>query len=497
MDDRSLSRRQFTAIGAAAGTAMPARDLPTAEAASNTNTNDEGNAPPRGMAISFRAAASAMRVFVLAVQVFAVIAGTAAGQQGASATRSFVPIPPGEPRWDRTNPDSAIYLPHGDDDGCNQQVVGVVTIRGTLLVTWTMASREGKPDQRVVVARSCDDGRTWSKPTVLDRDEKENPGLATYGVLFQVPATGRIYLFYLKNDGRSRVRPDITGFFRWQYSDDDGRSWQTTKVRFDMGKGEWTDAVPDTPGNFIGIYSPHITGKGNVLFSFARYGLAKGLKGYESWMTEVYFLRMDNILTESDPNKLVFTVLPRAPQGLRIKRKGQGGAELFWGNEPSWIELTDGRLITAIRTRNGAIYYALSQDQGETWTRPEPLLNHDRGEPLKNPSAPCPMLRLHDGRIVLLFYNQPPDSTFGPRTPAYLVVGRETLQRRQPIEFGEPVKFMEVSGVPKQGTTYLQIASYSSLVEHGGKVLLFYNDCKHWVLFKAIAEDFLKPRFPE
>ena len=36
------------------------------------------------------------------------------------------------------------------------------------------------------------------------------------------------------------------------------------------------------------------------------------------------------------------------------------------------------------------------------------------------------------------------------------------------------------------------IASYSTMVEHEGKVLLFYNDCKHWVLFKHVPERLLQ-----
>jgi hypothetical protein len=35
------------------------------------------------------------------------------------------------------------------------------------------------------------------------------------------------------------------------------------------------------------------------------------------------------------------------------------------------------------------------------------------------------------------------------------------------------------------------------MVEHEGNVLLFYNDCKHWVLFKHIPKRFLEPRFQE
>ncbi len=56
----------------------------------------------------------------------------------------------------------------------------------------------------------------------------------------------------------------------------------------------------------------------------------------------------------------------------------------------------------------------------------------------------------------------------------------------------EPVKFMEVPGPPPLGSTYVQIASYSTLVEQDRKLLLFYNDCKHWVLFKHVPEELIR-----
>ena len=97
-------------------------------------------------------------------------------------------------------------------------------------------------------------------------------------------------------------------------SDDDGVTWHRTRARFDMGRGEWTPRDPATPTSFIGIYAPHVTSWGDVLFSFARYGLKSGGKrGYGNWMTEAYLLRLDNILTETDPEKLTFKVLPEGP----------------------------------------------------------------------------------------------------------------------------------------------------------------------------------------
>jgi hypothetical protein len=198
-------------------------------------------------------------------------------------------------------------------------------------------------------------------------------------------------------------------------------------------------------------------------------------------------------LTESNAEELAFSVLPNRPRGLRIRRDNG----LYWGNEPSWIELSDGRLMAAIRTRNDAVYYALSSDWAETWTAPVPLRYRDGGQVVRNPNAPCPMVRLSDGRVVLLYYNKKQNSTFGPRNPVWISVGRENLAAEQPVEFGAPVKFMEVAGKPPLGGTYVQIGSYSTIVEHEGEVLLFYNDCKHWVLFRHIPRHLLEPRFRE
>jgi hypothetical protein len=393
--------------------------------------------------------------------------------------------------WRRSDPLSAIYLPTRStkNDRCNQQVVGIVTKAGSYLATWTMASEESKPDQRIAISRSTDKGRNWSAAQIIAGDSAKYPGAASYSWLFQVPKTGRIYCFYLKNDPIViTVRRDITGWLKWQYSDDDGVTWHRVNAKFDMGRGEWTSDDSDVPTSFIGIYAPHTTSWGDVLFSFARYGLKeKGDRKYGSWMTEVYFMRLDNILTESDPEKLTFTILPDTPRGLRIKRSNG----MFWGNEPSWIELSDGRLLTAIRTRNDAVYYALSSDRGKTWTEPAPLRYRDGGDLVSNPNAPCPIVKLSDGRIVLMFYNAKQSNTFGPRNPVWISVATEELQSDQPIRLGRPVKFMEVSDNPPLGATYVQIASYSSFAEHDGRLLLFYNDCKHWVLFKHVPDSLL------
>jgi hypothetical protein len=39
-----------------------------------------------------------------------------------------------------------------------------------------------------------------------------------------------------------------------------------------------------------------------------------------------------------------------------------------------------------------------------------------------------------------------------------------------------------------EGTTNAQIASYSSLLEHQGRLYLFYNESKCYVLFKNVTQ---------
>lgn len=394
----------------------------------------------------------------------------------------------GQETWRRTDPDSAIYLPRGQDDRCNQQVNAVLTPRGTFVVVWTMASVEGRLDQRVVVSRSRDRGRTWSRPKVLDGQENGNGLLATYGFPFLTPGTGRIYVFYAKNTGQNSVRADITGVCRYKYSDDDGITWQDGET-VGMGRGEFSHASPEADPNWIGIYSPIVTSRGAVLAGFARYkagpDLHKGIP-YSQWETEVCFLRFDNILSQRDPHNLRVTVLPESPRGLRVKRT----AQMDWCNEPALIELSDGRLFVVLRTRTGYAYYAHSGDEGKTWTQPAPLCYTNRGRRIFNPNAPMILRRTAAGKILLLHYiNVKNQGTFGKRDPIYLAVGRETLGRKQPVEFGQSQLFMTVHDErPPEGTTNAQIASYSSLLEHQDRLYLFYNDSKCYVLFKDVTD---------
>ena len=408
--------------------------------------------------------------------------------------------------WRRSNPDFAIYLPSGYGDRTNQQVVAAATPKGTLIVTWTLGAYESAVDHRQGVSRSTDDGKTWSPPLVVDSQgfgKKHQPdGLcAQYGFPFVVPETGRIYLFYSKNTGQNQVRQDTTAVLRFVYSDDDGVTWKRGHT-IPLPGCEWSHPDPKADPNWIAIFAPILTSKRTVLLGVGRYKAGPDLyKGWPGDMggvnreTELVFFRFDNVLTERDNPQLRVSVFPEGPRGLRIPRKDN--PKFVWSNEPCLTEMSDGRIFCSIRTRNDAVYYTVSEDQGRTWRQPEPLRYTNGGEIIRNSNAPCPVIRLRDGRVVLMFYNRTNaggrGGQFGARDPVYLAAGRETPAKRQPVEFGSARLFMDIQGkmVPG-GTAWPQIASYSSFLEHKGKLYLFYNDSKYFILGKVVPEELIR-----
>ena len=115
--------------------------------------------------------------------------------------------------------------------------------------------------------------------------------------------------------------------------------------------------------------------------------------------------------------------------------------------------------------------------------------------------SPSPLYRLHDGRYLLLFYNNdgtanggksPVDSKHN-RYPVWLTVGREIPgEREHPLRFGPPKIFATSNGVLLPYTGGTQVAVYPSLIDDGGERILFYPDRKHYLLGKFITDEWLR-----
>jgi hypothetical protein len=404
-----------------------------------------------------------------------------------------------------------VYLPKGlgGPDHTNQHFNVVATPTGAFLATWTSGTRESAPDQRVVFSRSTDRGKTWTAPKTIDGPKPDDPagtGLASWQFLIvcrhAVPGgITRIWCFYNKNIGIDDARTADTGVLRGRYSDDDGVSWSEETHDYPIGPNALSNPDPRIPHTWIVYQNPTVTPEGVVLAGFTRWAsnAVDPNVGMFERASEPCFLRFENILTEPDPKKLVVTTWPQSPHGLLVPNPFRPG--IYTAQEPTVQAFSDGRLICVMRTLQGRIYFALSEDDGRSWDEPRPLCYEPGGQPVLNPMAPCPLYKLRDGRYLLVFYNNDgsghggrgPTDSANVRNPAWITVGREIRgERDQPIRFGPPNVFASTKWTPVSGTdTGTQVATYCSLVEDRGERILFYPDRKHFLLARHLTDEWL------
>ncbi|MCH7988158.1 MAG: exo-alpha-sialidase [Planctomycetes bacterium] len=109
--------------------------------------------------------------------------------------------------------------------------------------------------------------------------------------------------------------------------------------------------------------------------------------------------------------------------GGKTWRAGKGSVDLpkRGAMEPEVVELNDGRLLMILRTQMGQIATAYSKDEGDTWTKGEPLS-------VKAPEAPTTIRRIPSTGDLLLIWN----NTFskgtdhgGKRTPLTAAVSSD------------------------------------------------------------------------
>lgn len=420
-----------------------------------------------------------------------------------------------ENEWERTEPDLLAYVPKAfaGAGACNQHFLVVKTPPGTFLGFWTQSTFENAGDQRVVCSRSDNRCLTWSPPQVIDGPQPgdaDGTGLASWGFPIVAPNLlandgHRVYYIYNKNVGIDDAREDTTGAVRCRYSDDDGVTWSEAFIDFPIAPSAISHPDPAVPPNWIVYQNIFVTPEGQVLAPFTRWAsntydpaVKLGLNLLEHW-SEIWFLRFENILNERDPAALVVSTFPEARHGLRVENPWRPGVSV--AQEPTVQALSDGRLICVFRTLRGVNYFALSEDDGRSWDEPRVLRYEPGGNPILNPMAPSPLYRLHDGRYLLLFYNNdgtanggksPVDSKHN-RYPVWLTVGREIAgEKDHPLRFGPPKIFATSNGVLLPHTGGTQVAVYPSLVDDGEQRILFYPDRKHYLLGKFISDDWLR-----
>ncbi len=331
-----------------------------------------------------------------------------------------------------------------DQGYCDQPYI-VITQDGNWLCTLTTGKgKEGDPGQHVVAAISEDQGKTWSE--LIDIEPETGPE-ASWAVPFITPY-GRIYAFYDYNGDRiTGRRADMLGWYVYKYSDDNGRTW-SDRYRLPVRRTacDKDNGLPGDTQIFWGIDKP-MAHDGIMYFAFTKLGRYMLEEG-EGWL-----FKSDNILTERDPQKLNWTMLPEGQHGIRNPEFGSVQ------EEHNIIALSDGTLYCMYRTTTGHPCHSYSFDGGHTWTEPEHAAYTPKGRKFKHNRA-CPMIWRAENGKYLFWFNNFGGKTYQKRNPVWISGGIEKNGR---IHWSQP----EILLYDPAGTEVR--ISYPDLIEQNGK----------------------------
>jgi len=413
-----------------------------------------------------------------------------------------------------TDPDYVVFVPTVTDAGVsdtgNEHFLVFDGPNGSLMAVWTQSTHEGQPDQHIVFAQSKDEGVTWTSPKIIAGPARAGQGRMASWAFPMVSRSGRLYVLYSQNVGKYDTFPHTTGLMHGVYSDDYGKTWSAPE-NIPMPRSRRDNPDTSYPANWICWQKPlRLASEGRYLAGFTRWtSKAVAKNPTRSWISHdarVEFMRFDNIDDHPDVSKIHISWFAADDEALAVPFPGH--PEVSACQEPSIVKLPDDRLFCVMRTAAGSPFWSLSDDAGQTWTRPERLLRRDGGAPLRHPLSPCPLYDVAgntagSGRYVLFIHNHDghyrgfgPTDTSMHRRPICIVTGRYTPNARQPVWFDEPACFMDHTGVSlgvpgRRGRT--DLALYASFTVRDNRAVLWYPDRKFFLLGRVIETESLFP----
>ena len=328
-----------------------------------------------------------------------------------------------------------------------------------LCLLTTSAGGEGAASSHVLSTRSTDQGKTWSPLLPL---EPQTPPESAYATMVKTPS-GRVYAFYnhntdnvrelpAENKGPTVKRVDCLGHFVFRYSDDHGRSWSAQRYEMPMRETQ-IDRDNVTAGKvriFWHVGRP-LVHRGAVFVPFSKMVGISNLS-----RSEAYFLRSENLLTESDPAKIRWSTFPDGEAGLRAPSG-------IIAEEPSLIALSDGTLYCTYRTSAGRSAHAYSRDDGRTWTPPAFMVYAPGSREVKHTRAANFVWCTASGRYLYWYHNHEVPNFTGQRNPAWIAGGREVdSPAGKLVIWSEPEILFYAAGTETR-------MSYPDLVEEGGR----------------------------
>lgn len=258
---------------------------------------------------------------------------------------------------------------------------------GDLLASWFGGTKEGARDVAIWGSRKHD-GK-WSPVIELARE----PNIATYNPVIFYTKDGKLWLYY-------KFGPHPTSWSAGRRSStDDGKTWS------------WIEHLP------AGLLGPVRTKP--LMLSNGTIVSGTSIESYHTWACWIE--------RSTDNGKTWATIgpitVPR-PQNSEQGSTGKpGGADPFSWNDtygiiqPSVVAITNKHLrLYARSTANiGKIVIADSKDAGQSWSEARTI-------DVPNPNSGIDIVRLRDGRFVLIYNNTPKG-----RSPLNLAVSKDGI----------------------------------------------------------------------
>lgn len=406
----------------------------------------------------------------------------------------------------RTNSDYVAYIPGSFDyttsDSHNEHFLVFNGPDKSMMAVWTQTVCHDKNGNRnrIVFSRSTDQGVTWASPTHLvgPKNCADSTHIASWAFPL-VSKSGRIYVIFNRNIGVKGWIYFHTGIMQGMYSDDNGVTWSEPQ-QIPMPLSIYDDPEGKIPSEWIVWQLPEKDLKGNYFIGYSRWvnparARLKKTEGWTSIESVVEFMRFTNIDQNPEPADVKIEYSAWGEKALRVPHREFPTMSV--AQEPSIVRLPDNRLLCAMRTNSGYLWYSLSNDDGRTWCNPRPLLRKDFGEPILQPVSCAPIYRLHDGRYVLFHHNNSGDPELrfvGPRYPAFVALGEFRPNADQPLWFSESKELMNSDGFGPDGVKSNRVnnvAVYTSFTTNDGNNVLWHPDRKFYLLGKKITAEFL------
>ena len=371
---------------------------------------------------------------------------------------------------------------------------------------WTQSAVEGSGSNRIVIARSADGLRWSMPEFIVGARGPGEPQSSWGMPMYSRSGRLYLSYIQQSDHPDGGVARVMSGDLAVTYSEDDGRTWskpgiiELPRCRWDnpdptRSKCWWTQQAPvrDAEGRYV---------MGFAMMSSPSLGRVDPVSSaYQKTDTHAAFLRFLNVDDDPEPTALRISVTPE--DGLTVPKKMNPA--LSCAEEASPVLLPDGRLFATMRTLSGYMYYTVEENgtwrepapvllgNGEPLPHPNApctmfALRDGRYLCLTNNNPGCRLgfdaFAVGEGRVW--------NSTYIVRNPLYLTVGVYDPSARQPIRFGTPQAWLDSGDVAvgqrKKSST---APVYCALTEWRGKTMLWYPDRKYYILGREIPADLL------